>query len=193
MGSVRSEAIENRKQMAASKEEIDETITVFKIEAEKGVDDIKKIVKLNAGFQKQMDSMNGKLNEFPTIKNKALEQEIKVDTINMRMELQAEELSNITKKSAFNFSNLEEKNDDLQSKIKLLRMNLDGLGDNLVISSNQITVASSAGYSNKPMILFDLLKNTNILNNAIEHNVAAHDISITGIIYMHMYYVYVCN
>mmetsp|Transcript_16052 Transcript_16052/g.15413 ORF Transcript_16052/g.15413 Transcript_16052/m.15413 type:complete len:714 (-) Transcript_16052:424-2565(-) len=181
MGSVRSEAIENRKQMAESKVQVDETITLFKIEAEKGVDDIKKILKLNFGFQKQMDTMNSKLNEFPTIKNKAIEQENKVDIINMRMELQAEELVNITKKSAFNFSNLEEKTDELQSKMKILRQNLDGLGDNLVISANQITVASSAGYSNKPMMLFDLLRNSNTTMNSVETNLAAHHESIAGI------------
>jgi hypothetical protein len=116
---------------------------------------------------------------------------MQVDMINMRMELQAEELANITKKSAFNFSNLEEKTDELQSKIKLLRLNFDGLGDNLVISSNQITVASSAGYSNKPMILFDLLKNSNTSINSIEFNLAAHESSITGSINVYIFEIYI--
>ena len=53
---------------------------------------------------------------------------------------------------------VEKKTSDTQFETKELRHIVDHFGDNLVLSSTQITVESAAGFSKRPMSLFDILK-----------------------------------
>ncbi len=47
---------------------------------------------------------------------------------------------------------------ELEFKVKETRHIVDHFGDSLVLSSTQITVESSVGFSKRPMSLYDILK-----------------------------------
>jgi hypothetical protein len=53
---------------------------------------------------------------------------------------------------------IEKQSNDTAFETKELRHIVDHFGDNLILSSNQITVESTVGFSKRPMSLFDVLK-----------------------------------
>jgi hypothetical protein len=53
---------------------------------------------------------------------------------------------------------IEKQSNDTAFETKELRHIVDHFGDNLILSSNQITVESTAGFSKRPMSLFDVMK-----------------------------------
>lgn len=53
---------------------------------------------------------------------------------------------------------IEKQSNDTSFETKELRHIVDHFGDNLILSSNQITVESTVGFSKRPMSLFDVLK-----------------------------------
>lgn len=154
-----NDAAEKKKSAADFREEIENMLSEFKKDATKSADDMKKVLKLNGTFQKQMDGMNIRLDEFPVIRAESKMQQNQVEMISEKMLLQTEELHAFITKSQETCSDLERMSDESQRKMKELKTYVGNLQDTLLISSNQITVASSAGFSPKPMVLFDVLKN----------------------------------
>lgn len=53
---------------------------------------------------------------------------------------------------------IEKQSNDTSFETKELRHIVDHFGDNLILSSNQITVESTVGFSKRPMSLFDVMK-----------------------------------
>ena len=153
-----NDAAEKKKSAADFREEIENMLSEFKKDATKSADDMKKVLKLNGTFQKQMDGMNIRLDEFPVIRAESKMQQNQVEMISEKMLLQTEELHAFITKSQETCSDLERMSDESQRKMKELKTYVGNLQDTLLISSNQITVASSAGFSPKPMVLFDVLK-----------------------------------
>lgn len=56
---------------------------------------------------------------------------------------------------------IDKKSNDTQFETKELRHIVDHFGDNLILSSTQITVESTAGFSKRPQSLLDVLKTCN--------------------------------
>ena len=158
MKMIVNDAAEKKKSAADFREEIENMLSEFKKDATKSADDMKKVLKLNGTFQKQMDGMNIRLDEFPVIRAESKMQQNQVEMISEKMLLQTEELHAFITKSQETCSDLERMSDESQRKMKELKTYVGNLQDTLLISSNQITVASSAGFSPKPMVLFDVLK-----------------------------------
>ena len=59
---------------------------------------------------------------------------------------------------------LDSKSNDVQLQLRELKDYVEHFGDNIVLASSQVTVESSAGYSERPISLLEVLKrcNTNI-------------------------------
>ena len=89
-----------------------------------------------------------------------------VETVVTKMEILNAEMALFLKSSNDQFEALENKSVDFADKLGALRKHVEALPDTLILSSNQITVAASAGFATKPMNLFEVLKlcNTSIMS-----------------------------
>jgi len=89
-----------------------------------------------------------------------------VETVVTKMEILNAEMALFLKSSNDQFEALENKSVDFAAKLGALRKHVEALPDTLILSSNQITVAASAGFATKPMNLFEVLKlcNTSIMS-----------------------------
>lgn len=75
-------------------------------------------------------------------------------------------------KSSIEF--MEKQNNDTYAETKEIRRVVDNFADNIVISSTQVTVESSAGFAKRPMPLLDILKDTSAKINAIDNLLLEH-------------------
>lgn len=181
MTELTGEMSESKKASADFKDDMENVIAGFRDEITESVAVMKKVLSLNDRFQKQMDDMNSKLDEFPSIRANVTEQQINVGLMSSKMVTQNKILDVFIKKSSFRNKDIEEKTTDLYTKIREVKTTVANLADNLVISSNQITVASSAGYSPEPMSLFDVLQSSYM---SLRYEIMIKDIS-SNIIFMY--------
>ena len=155
---ITSDAQENKRSITDFREEIENALSDFKRDATQSAEDMKRVLKLNGSFQKQMDAMNVKLSDFPVVRAEVKEQQNNVEALTERMLLQTDQVNDFMAKSAATCDDIERQADNITLKMKELKIYVGSLADNLLLSSNQVTVASSAGFATKPMVLFDVLK-----------------------------------
>lgn len=117
-------------------------------------------------MRSEVNDLASKINEIDGLKAVVEEQkQLVTDTVSS---------FNVFKTNANNYfddntikvNELEAKTTEIDFKVKETRHIVDHFGDSLVLSSTQITVESSVGFSKRPMTLYDILKDVN--NNSIE-------------------------
>jgi SMC interacting uncharacterized protein involved in chromosome segregation len=158
---VIQEAGNNKKVLDDFKVGVERALHTFRSEVEKNQADVKAVLKLNSAFQAQMDEMNAKLEDFPVIKDELYRQKTAVDAVVAKADDLASGLNTFKSTTQESFRDLETRSNDFQNKLKELRTYVGSLADEIVISSNQVTVATGAGFGNKPMTLFEVLRGVN--------------------------------
>lgn len=151
-------AEDNRKTVVDFRDDIEKIVTDFKKEATKSADDMRKVLKLNTVFQKQMDVMNSRLDEFPVIRSEAKMIQSAMDAVNERLLCQKDEFNEFEKKSIATCSDLDIKSNGLQLKLNELKNYISKLTDEIEVPSNRIIVASAAGFADKSVTLMDVLQ-----------------------------------
>ena len=151
-------AEDNRRTVVDFRDDIEKIVTDFKREATKSADDMRKVLKLNTVFQKQMDVMNSRLDEFPVIRSEAKMIQSAMDAVNERLLSQKDEFNEFEKKSVTTCNDLDLKSNNLQLKLNELKNYISKLTDEIEVPSNRITVASAAGFADKSVTLMDVLK-----------------------------------
>ena len=109
-----------------------------------------------------MDVLSYRIEDFPEIKAETYAQKVKVESVLTKMEHVNAEVNKFQDASQNEFKDLQDKSIDLLVKLKELRQYINGLADELVLSSNQITVPATAGFGTKPMNLLEVLKQVNL-------------------------------
>jgi len=145
---------------------IDHVLNSFRTELGKNAVAVAEVRQTNAGFAAMVDELSSRIEDFPAIKAETVRQKEQVDQMAGKMEMLSAEMAFFLKSSTDQFASLEEKSTEFDTQLSALRKHVDGLADALVLSANQITVAASAGFANKPMNLFEILKlcNTSIMS-----------------------------
>ena len=75
---------------------------------------------------------------------------------------------------------MEMRSNDFVNKLKELKSFVNNLADEMVISSNQITVATGTGFSNKPMTLFEVLRAVSASLDGLNKDTREHTALITA-------------
>ena len=171
---IAAEAAGNQKGFKDFQVTVESILTGFRVEVEKNAADVALVAEANAGFQAQMDEMTASISDFPQIKAETIRQKEQVDNVVSKMEMLTAEMAFFLKTSSEQFTALEDKSTVFALDLKALRTHVDGLADALVLSSNQITVAASAGFGNKVMNLFEVLKLCNTSVMALQGTTSEH-------------------
>ena len=110
-----------------------------------------------------------------------LHQEHKVDIneLDLRLKAFSAEVRNHNESSDHAISALEAKANQADFHMKELQHRVDHFGDNLTLSSNQIVVESSVGFTKRPTSLFEVLKTCNSNFENINAAVTKHGQDIT--------------
>lgn len=74
---------------------------------------------------------------------------------------------------------IDSKTKETAFETKELKHTVDHFGDNLILSSTQITVESTAGFSKRPQSLLDVLKTCQTSMSTAERTLAEHTAKIT--------------
>ena len=164
--SIASDARGNQDGLKEFQSSIDDVLDGFRTELGKNSLAVAEVRKSNAGFAVMVDELSSRIADFPEIKAETVRQKEQVDQMVGKMEMLSAEMAFFLKSSTEQFVSLEEKSTEFDSQLSALRKHVEGLADALVLSSNQITVAASAGFASKPMNLFEILKlcNTSIMS-----------------------------
>ena len=160
------EAQGNRNGLKEFQDTIETVLTGFRGDLERTAADVEQVKGTVEDFRKQVTTLSDQIADFPEIKKETLRQKDAVESVVTKMEILNAEMALFLKSSNDQFESLEVKSVDFEDKLGALRKHVESLPDTLVLSSNQITVAASAGFASKPMNLFEILKlcNTSIMS-----------------------------
>ena len=139
-------------------------------DAKKTRSDVETLFRTTAGFRLEMDEIGQKLAELLSIRDSVKEQGQKIEILFEKQAANYAEFGEYTVKTDDAISVLDNKNNETQFQLKELRDYVDHFGDNLILSSTQITVESTAGFSTKPLNLLEVLKKCNSNLVDIEHH-----------------------
>ena len=132
--------------------------------------DVETLFRTTAGFRMEMDEIGQKLAELLSIRDSVKEQGQKIEVLFEKQDANYAEFGQYTIKTDNAIVELDNKNNETQFQLKELRDYVDHFGDNLILSSTQITVESTAGFSTKPLNLLDVLKKCNGQLVDLEHH-----------------------
>lgn len=137
--------------------------------------DITKIFDDMSGMRGELDTIQSKLTEINDLRALIKEQRIAHDDLSSNFETFKVKTNQTHAKVVEDVELIEKKSNDTAFETKELRHIVDHFGDNLILSSTQITVESTVGFSKRPMSLFDVLKRCQRDLEDINENVKGHD------------------
>eukprot|EP01038_Epipyxis_sp_PR26KG_P013998 gene13998-18774_t len=142
-------------------------------ENERNKTDVINLFKLSAEFRKEMDELSQKVTDLYILKKQMNEQKEYVEQLTSKFNKFNGEVTEFISATSGSMETLQTNFSATDSLVKELKEYVDHFGDNLVLSSTQITVESSAGFAPKPMNLFEILKNCNVQFGSIEQKAIA--------------------
>lgn len=172
---VAEEAAENRMYIAQLREE--------SVRQQKGLDTL---LRVSEDLRKQISALNDRCDEIPTIKLQVNDQKAFIEDLSLKFHTQVRELADFTLKTNRNIERVEQKTLDTQFHMKELEEYVQHLPETLILPSSQIRVETTAGFSDRPMALIEILSQCNSLfdnihqnNLAIDKRLLEHDDEIT--------------
>jgi hypothetical protein len=108
----------------------------------------------------------------------AKEQRQIIDDLRVNYENFKQKTNEFTAHTKDSIEAIDKKTNDTQFETKELRHIVDHFGDNLILSSTQITVESTAGFSKRPQALLDVLKTCHGNMSTAEKTLSEHGAKI---------------
>lgn len=102
------------------------------------------------------------------------EQADQIEDLNKQFGDHKEEMGAFILTNTHNMSNLDSKMDRTQTQLAELKDYVDHFGENLVLAATQITVETSAGFSERPTSLLEVLKQCNAALSGNEATLLEH-------------------
>eukprot|EP01041_Mallomonas_annulata_P006488 gene6488-13093_t len=162
-------------------------ISVMSVEMENNRNSILRLDKKTIELQEDLNAVQEKIAEFAVIKQVLKEHKVELNDIDMRLRSLTGEMRQHAEATNHAMTALEIKTNDSSFQVKELKHRVDHFGDHLTLSSNQIVVESSVGFSKRPMGLTDVLKqcheNFDKIDNSIVKqgdSIAANALAVEG-------------
>lgn len=162
---ISEESAGSKDTMADFRKGITIAFTEFKKEASKSSEEIRRAAEIGATFRDHMSAfhetmggINIRLEEHQKFRAESKLLYNNVEKIAEKISRQTDKFCDFERQSEISSAHFEKKSEEIHSKMKEMKAYVVQVIGNLMISSSQVTVASSAGISDRPMILFDVLK-----------------------------------
>jgi len=112
-------------------------------------------------FRTELDQINNTLTDVYKLKQEMREQKFALEDLTGKFKAHVAEIDEFLQATETKLSGMDALNKETQFKLTELKEYVDHFGDNLILSSSQITVESAIGFSARPTALRDVLKTIN--------------------------------
>lgn len=135
------------KELTAQQESNNRAINALTKDMKENKEMVDQIDSRVVSMQEDLAVVQSKISEFEVIKQVLREHKGEINDIDTRLRLTTSELKQSTESTGRALHALEVKSNETQFSLKELQHRVDHFGDNLTLSSNQIVVESSVGFS----------------------------------------------
>mmetsp|Transcript_10099 Transcript_10099/g.15305 ORF Transcript_10099/g.15305 Transcript_10099/m.15305 type:complete len:708 (+) Transcript_10099:173-2296(+) len=119
---------------------------------------IKNLQEETSGMREEIEALRSKISEIDDLRDLIKEQKVFIDDLKAGYEIFKQKTNEFEERTKESIETIDKKANDTAFETKELKHIVDHFGDNLILSSTQITVESTAGFSKRPQALLDVLK-----------------------------------
>ena len=136
------------------------------------------VQQVTAECRAEINIINEKMVELYPLKEEVKAQKRSIERLNSDLMAQATMLSDHVSKNKKEMHDLRDMHRATETKLEELKKYVDSFGENLMLTSSQITVASNAGFAGKTMVLQDVLQKISGMLGELETNVTSQGVKI---------------
>lgn len=165
---LRKEAAENKKNMIELNSSVSENRkNILSLEIRTNV------------LQEELEALRNKISEVNELRQLVKDQKSMIEDLRSSYEIFKAKTTDLNDKFRESLEAIDTKTKETAFETKELKHTVDHFGDNLILSSTQITVESTAGFSKRPQSLLDVLKTCQQNLTTMDRTLVEHTSKIT--------------
>jgi len=175
MDVMKDTAVELRKEAAENKKNMIELNTSVS-ENRKNILNLE--IRTNL-LQEELEALRNKISEVNELRQLVKDQKAMIEDLRSSYEIFKAKTTDLNDKFRESLEAIDTKTKETAFETKELKHTVDHFGDNLILSSTQITVESTAGFSKRPQSLLDVLKTCQQNLTSMDRTLNEHTSKIT--------------